>query len=128
MKGDEVITGMLAEGGRLDKTLALATGLSRERIKTLIAEGAVSVDGHAASSASARVQAGLSFSVHIPPPDDPQALPQAIALDIVFEDDALVVVNKPAGMVVHPAAGNADGTLVNALLHHCAGQLSGIGG
>ena len=114
--------------GRLDKALAEATDLSRERVKALISQGNVEVGGQTATSASAKVQAELSFIIHIPPPDDPQALPQAIPIDVIFEDEHLIVVNKPAGMVVHPAAGNRDGTLVNALLHHCKGQLSGIGG
>ncbi|MGB3166467.1 MAG: RluA family pseudouridine synthase [Alteraurantiacibacter sp.] len=113
---------------RLDKALAAATDLSRERIKALIADGKVAINGALATSPSAKVQAGSSFSIHIPPPDNPQALPQDIQLDVVFEDAHLIVIDKPAGMVVHPAAGNPDGTLVNALLHHCAGQLSGIGG
>jgi 23S rRNA pseudouridine1911/1915/1917 synthase len=78
------------------------------------------------------VVAGAGYAIHIPPPDDPQAHPQDIPIVVVFEDAHLIVVDKAAGMVVHPAAGNADGTLVNALLHHCAvnggGQLAGIGG
>lgn len=124
----EILTGTLASPGRLDKALAEASELSRERIKALIAEGMVEVDGKVATSPSAKVQADLRFVIHLPPPDDPQARPQDIPLTVVFEDAHLIVVDKPAGMVVHPAAGNPDGTLVNALLHHCAGQLSGIGG
>tara|TARA_A100001391_G_scaffold66729_3_gene42438 strand:+ start:21520 stop:22467 length:948 start_codon:yes stop_codon:yes gene_type:complete len=124
----EILTGTLASPGRLDKALAEASELSRERIKALIAEGMVEVDGKVATSPSAKVRADLRFVIHLPPPDDPQARPQDIPLTVVFEDAHLIVVDKPAGMVVHPAAGNPDGTLVNALLHHCAGQLSGIGG
>jgi 23S rRNA pseudouridine1911/1915/1917 synthase len=108
--------------------LADATGLSRERIKALISEGQVTIGGTLAASVSAKAQAGLSYLIHLPPPQDPQAYPQDIPLVVVFEDEQLIVIDKPAGMVVHPAAGNPDGTLVNALLHHCAGQLSGIGG
>ncbi|QWC56276.1 RluA family pseudouridine synthase [Erythrobacter sp. 3-20A1M] len=122
------ITGALAAATRLDKALAEETGLSRERVKALMAEGAVTVDGVAATNPSAKGKAGAPFSIALPEPTPLAAQPQDIALDIVFEDAHLVVVNKPAGMVVHPAAGNRDGTLVNALLHHCAGQLSGING
>jgi 23S rRNA pseudouridine1911/1915/1917 synthase len=128
MGTDEVITGTLAVGGRLDKALAEASGLSRERIKTLIGQGHVMVNGAAARSPSARASAGSAFAIQVPPATPLAAAPQDISLDIVFEDAHLVVVDKPAGLVVHPAAGNLDGTLVNALLHHCAGQLSGIGG
>jgi 23S rRNA pseudouridine1911/1915/1917 synthase len=124
----EVLKGTFAGDGRLDKVLAEATGLSRERVKALIAQGNVAINGVQASSASAKAAAGSAFLIHLPPPIDPQAGPQAIPLQIVFEDDDLIVVDKPAGMVVHPAAGNPDGTLVNALLHHCRGRLSGIGG
>ncbi|MEZ5680360.1 MAG: RluA family pseudouridine synthase [Erythrobacter sp.] len=124
----EIIRGTLAASGRLDKALAEASGLSRERVKALIAEGAVTVGRNVATSASARFNEGTHFTITVPPPEPLAALPQDIPLDIVFEDDHLVVVNKPAGMVVHPAAGNPDGTLVNALLHHCAGRLSGING
>src|SRR5690606_39087497 len=77
---------------------------------------------------AAKAQAGRAYEVHVPEPKPAHNVPQDIALDILFEDDHLLVVDKPAGLVVHPAAGNPDGTLVNALLHHCAGRLSGIGG
>ena len=128
MSAAEVITGTFASAARLDKALAEATDLSRARVQTLIAEGRVEVDGVMASSASAKVAAGSRFRIEIPPTADPEAQPQDIPLEVVFEDEHLIVVNKPAGMVVHPAAGNPDGTLVNALLHHCGGSLSGIGG
>ena len=124
----DIITGKLASGGRLDKALADATELSRERIKGLIAAGAVTIGKTLARSASAKVQGEERFAIALPPPEPLAALPQDIPLDIVFEDTHLLVVDKPAGMVVHPAAGNQDGTLVNALLHHCAGRLSGING
>ncbi|MEO9624327.1 MAG: RluA family pseudouridine synthase [Qipengyuania citrea] len=124
----DIITGKLASGGRLDKALADATELSRERIKGLIAAGAVTIGKTLARSASAKVQGEERFTIALPPPEPLAALPQDIPLDIVFEDAHLLVVDKPAGMVVHPAAGNQDGTLVNALLHHCAGRLSGING
>ena len=128
----ETITGTIQYAGRLDKALAEATELSRERVKALISEGKVTLDGEVATSPKAKAEAGLSFSIHLPPPSDPQAIPQDIPIVVTYEDEHLIVVDKPAGMVVHPAAGNPDGTLVNALLHHCAvnggGQLSGIGG
>ena len=123
-----IITGTLTSAGRLDKALAGGTDLSRERVKALIADGKVTVDGVVATIAKAKVHEGQSYIIHIPPLQDPQALPQDIPITVVFEDEHLIVVDKPAGMVVHPAAGNMDGTLVNALLHHCEGQLSGIGG
>ena len=128
MSVDEVITGTVSLPGRLDRALAEASGLSRERIKGLIAGGAVTVDGAAASSPSAKVRADSAFAIVLPPAEPLDVEAQDIPLSIVFEDGHLVVVDKPAGMVVHPAAGNQDGTLVNALLHHCRGQLSGING
>jgi 23S rRNA pseudouridine1911/1915/1917 synthase len=85
-------------------------------------------DGEAARDPSTKVRAGLRYAVVVPPPQPADAQPQAIALSIVHEDSHLIVIDKAAGMVVHPAAGNLDGTLVNALLSHCEGQLSGIGG
>jgi len=117
-------------GARLDRALAsLLPDLSRERVKALILEGRVSgPDGRAAGDPALKVKAGTVFAVHLPAPAPAEAVPQAIDLVIPYEDAHLIVVDKPAGMVVHPAAGNPDGTLVNALLHHCAGQLSGIGG
>ncbi|MEO5706541.1 MAG: RluA family pseudouridine synthase [Alteraurantiacibacter sp.] len=128
MSAETTLTGTFPSAGRLDKVLADCTSLSRERVKALILDGQVMVDGKPATSGSGKVQVNSSFSIHIPPLDDPQALPQDIPIVVVFEDAHLIVVDKAAGMVVHPAAGNADGTLVNALLHHCGGSLSGIGG
>jgi 23S rRNA pseudouridine1911/1915/1917 synthase len=128
MSDQTTLTGTISQSGRIDKVLADGTDLSRERVKALIAEGRVLIDGKPATSPSAKVGAGAAYVVHVPPPDDPQAHPQDIPIVVVFEDAHLIVVDKAAGMVVHPAAGNADGTLVNALLHHCKGQLAGIGG
>lgn len=129
MGGIEVIRGVIKSGGqRLDKALAQLTDLSRERIKALIGEGHVTLNGAPAQSGSAKPAAGTEFAIRVPGAVPADARPQDIPLRVVFEDAHLIVVDKPAGMVVHPAAGNADGTLVNALLHHCAGQLSGIGG
>ena len=132
MGGQEVIPGVLRGGERLDKALAEATQLSRERVKALISEGRVKVNGKPATSPSAKGAADAQFTIDVPPAAPAAAQPQDIPLKIVYEDEHLIVVDKPAGLVVHPAAGNLDGTLVNALLHHCAenggGQLSGIGG
>lgn len=124
----EIISGILAGPGRLDKALAETSGLSRERVKALIGEGAVTVAGRVVANASAKVTGGEPFAIALPPPAPLDAQAQDIPLKIVFEDEHLIVVDKPAGLVVHPAAGNLDGTLVNALLHHCAGSLSGING
>ena len=128
MGDGKLISGRFVAGGRLDKGLAEASGLSRARVQALIASGAVTVDGKAATQPSAKVLADAPFTISVPPAVDPEARAQDIPLEVVFEDEHLIVVDKPAGLVVHPAAGNLDGTLVNALLHHCAGQLSGIGG
>lgn len=117
-----------AGGGRLDRFLATATGLSRVRLKGLIEAGQVTVDGATIEDASARVKPGQAVVLGVPPATP--ATPQAQAMDLVipYEDEHLIVVDKPAGLVVHPAPGNPDGTLVNALLDHCRGSLSGIGG
>ncbi|MCM8730098.1 RluA family pseudouridine synthase [Hephaestia sp. GCM10023244] len=119
-----------AQGWRLDRALTEAIpNLSRERVKALISSGQVlGADGVAMRDPSRKATAGQRFSITVPDPKPAHNVAQAIALDVVFEDEHLIVVDKPAGLVVHPAAGNLDGTLVNALLHHCAGQLSGIGG
>lgn len=128
MSAEEIITGTMPAAGRLDKVLAEASGLSRARVQALIDEGRVEIAGRQAGSASAKVAEGAAFAITIPPPAEAHARPQDIPLTIAYEDADLIVIDKPAGMVVHPAAGNPDGTLVNALLHHCEGQLSGIGG
>ncbi len=116
-------------GWRLDRALAVAIPtLSRERLKALMSAGHVTGPGGLARDPAAKALGGSAFEVAVPEPIAAHNIAQDIALEIVFEDDHLLVVNKPAGLVVHPAAGNFDGTLVNALLHHCAGRLSGIGG
>lgn len=116
-------------GWRLDRALAAAVPtLSRERLKTLIRTGAVEVSGRPLRDPATKVQGEESVRVAVPEPEPAHNEPQDIPLNIIFEDEHLLVVDKPAGLVVHPAAGNFDGTLVNALLHHCAGKLSGIGG
>ena len=124
-----IIDGVIASGGqRLDRALADASGLSRERIKALLGEGRITLGGRAVEQASLKPAAGTAFAIAVPAAAPASAEAQDIALTIVYEDDDLIVIDKPAGLVVHPAAGNLDGTLVNALLHHCRGQLSGIGG
>lgn len=117
------------DGMRLDKFLAEEMpDMSRSRIKALMDQGQVSSPTAKKITASAKVSVGQSFIVLIPPVVAAEPEPQDIPLDIVFEDEDLLVLNKPVGLVVHPAAGNWDGTLVNALLHHCGDSLSGIGG
>lgn len=116
-------------GFRLDRALALGlTTLSRERLKALISTGEVTRAGVPVRDPSLKVKAGESYAVNVPAPRPSDTQAQDIPLHIVFEDEHLLVVDKPSGLVVHPAAGNLDGTLVNALLHHCHGRLSGIGG
>jgi len=117
-------------GWRIDRALAvLIPTMSRERLKALIGADAVTgADGAHRRDPARKVTPGDVLTVVVPPATTPEALAQDIPLTIVFEDDHLLVVDKPAGLVVHPAAGNLDGTMVNALLHHCAGRLSGIGG
>jgi 23S rRNA pseudouridine1911/1915/1917 synthase len=116
-------------GWRLDRALAAAVPtLSRERLKTLIRSGAVEAKGATVRDPALKVKGDEALRVAVPEPKPADNEAQDIPLTIVFEDEHLLVVDKPAGLVVHPAAGNFDGTLVNALLHHCAGRLSGIGG
>ncbi len=130
MNGAEsIISGMIADGAqRLDKALADASGLSRERIKALLGAGRIVLGGVIAAQAKFKPAPGTPFEIRVPAVVPLEAAAQDIPLVIVYEDEHLIVIDKPAGLVVHPAAGNLDGTLVNALLHHCRGQLSGIGG
>jgi len=119
-----------AASERLDRFLVKATEgaeLSRTRLKNLIEQGAVLVDGQSAS-VSTKLKPGATVSIIMPEPVDPVPRGEDIPLNIVFEDAHLLVIDKPAGLVVHPAAGHATGTLVNALIHHCGDSLSGIGG
>lgn len=115
---------------RLDKLLAEALeDFSRSRIKALLEEGRISrANGEPVVDPSYKVKSGEVYLVHVPPPSVAAPRAQDIPLDVIFEDDDLIVFDKPPGLVVHPAAGNPDGTVVNALLHHCRGALSGIGG
>ena len=116
-------------GWRLDRALAATIpSLSRERLKVLTKSGALTRDGKAVRDPATKVKGGERFILAVPDPEPAHNVPQEIPLPIVYEDEHLLVVDKPAGLVVHPAAGNRDGTLVNALLHHCGDSLSGIGG
>ncbi|WOI53925.1 RluA family pseudouridine synthase [Parvularcula sp. LCG005] len=116
-------------GERLDKWFSQQVDtLSRARVKALIEGGALTRDGTVCEDPKWKIRAGEVFVLTPPPVADPTPRPENIPLDVLFEDDDLIVINKPAGLVVHPAAGNWTGTLVNALLHHCGDTLSGIGG
>ncbi|PIB93990.1 RNA pseudouridine synthase [Caulobacter sp. FWC2] len=115
-------------GQRLDKVLApLFPDLSRARLQALIGEGRLSLDGQPITDASRKAKAG-TYVLSVPPPTPADPEPQALPLSILYEDEHLIVVDKAAGMAVHPAPGTPNGTLVNALLHHCGASLSGIGG
>ena len=115
-------------GVRLDSFLACRVPeLTRSAAARLIETGRVTVAGRTAAK-SCRLEGGELVEAELPDPEPTQALPQDIPLDVVYEDGDVIVVNKPAGLVVHPAPGHPDGTLVNALLHHCGGSLSGVGG
>ena len=118
-----------ADGWRVDRALAEAVPtLSRERLKVLINAGHVTQGDAAMRDPSRKARGGERFAIAVPAPTPAHNEAQDIPLVVAFEDEHLIVVDKPAGLVVHPAAGNFDGTLVNALLHHCHGSLSGIGG
>ncbi|MBU6424902.1 MAG: RluA family pseudouridine synthase [Rhodospirillales bacterium] len=118
-----------ASGQRLDSYLAARMGtISRSRVKALILEGACQKNGIVTTDASEPVQPGATYSLTLPAATPALPAAQAMALDVLYEDSALLVLNKPAGLVVHPAPGNPDGTLVNALIAHCGDSLTGIGG
>jgi len=115
-------------GARIDVYLSQnIEGQTRSSVQKLIADGAVTIDGVPVAK-NRKVAAGECYEVEIPEPEPDTAIPQDIPLDIVYEDDDIIVINKPRGLVVHPAAGHPDGTLVNALLFHCGDSLSGING
>jgi len=117
------------EGRRLDRFLADALpDLSRSRLQALIAQGAVACGSQTIKDANRRVKPGETYDVAVPAAAPAEPEPQNIPLKIVYEDDDLIVIDKQAGLVVHPAAGNLDGTLVNALLAHCGASLKGVGG
>lgn len=117
---------------RLDKALSLnvpvEASLSRTRLAKLLSEGAVKVNGAVVTDPKAKITEGAEVEIAVPQAEESHIGPEDIPLDVIWEDDDLIVVNKPAGMVVHPAPGTPNGTLVNALLHHCGDTLSGVGG
>lgn len=118
-----------AAGARVDAWLAaLWPELSRSRVQGLIGAGKLSADGAPVAAAKDKVRAGACYALCLPPPEPAAPQPQAIAINVVFEDEHLIVVDKAAGMAMHPAPGSMEGTLVNALLAHCGDSLSGIGG
>jgi 23S rRNA pseudouridine1911/1915/1917 synthase len=124
-----VVAEAAAAGQRVDRFLADRIGtMSRSRVKALIEAGHASRDGAILREPAEAVRPGASYALHLPPPVAAAPLPQAIPLPILYEDADLIVLDKPAGLVVHPAPGNLDGTLVNALLAHCGDTLPGIGG
>ena len=128
MEQREFVVEQETAGQRIDRFLSGEdTGLSRSALQALVADGHVQCNGKTVAK-SLKLKAGDTVLLEIPDAKPIEAVPQEIPLDIVYEDAHLLVVNKPKGMVVHPAPGNPDGTLVNALLWHCKGSLSGIGG
>jgi 23S rRNA pseudouridine1911/1915/1917 synthase len=125
----EIVIEAEATAERLDAALARRIpALSRSRLEALIDEGRVRLDGATVVKASRKINAGAHLVVDLPAPAPALPEPEELPLTILYEDAELIVVDKPAGLVVHPGAGNTSGTLVNALLHHCRGSLSGIGG
>ncbi len=115
-------------GERLDRVLAARTALSRSRLQALIRDGKVVIGARTIRDPSYRVNAGETVAISVPPPEPAEPRPENIPLNVVFEDDEIIVIDKPAGLVVHPAVGHGSGTLVNALIAHCGDSLSGIGG
>jgi 23S rRNA pseudouridine1911/1915/1917 synthase len=126
---EKVVIAGADAGERLDRVLAARIAdLSRSRLKALILAGEVAIGGRTIRDPGHHVNAGDAVMVDVPPPEPAQPAPESIPLNIVFEDDEIIVIDKPRGLVVHPAAGNWTGTLVNALIAHCGDSLSGIGG
>ncbi|MBB4063193.1 RluA family pseudouridine synthase [Gellertiella hungarica] len=126
----KVLTADESAEGRLDQwlTATLEGEFSRNRIKQLIEQGAVKVNGTVIDEPKRKIRFGDRIEIDLPEPEDPVPQGEDIPLDVLYEDDDLIVLVKPAGLVVHPGAGNWTGTLVNALIHHCGASLSGIGG
>lgn len=128
-RSEELIIAELEAGERLDRVLATRIkDLSRSRLKTLILQGEIAIGGRTIRDPGYRVNAGQAVKVIIPPPEPAKPEGEAIPLNVVFEDEEIIVLDKPRGLVVHPAAGHQTGTLVNALIAHCGDSLSGIGG
>jgi 23S rRNA pseudouridine1911/1915/1917 synthase len=126
---ETVLVGAEQAGERLDRVLAARVeGQSRSHLKTLILGGRVKISGDTIRDPAYHVNAGAEIEVALPEPEEPEPRPEPIPLNVVYEDAELIVIDKPAGLVVHPAAGNWTGTLVNALIAHCGASLSGIGG
>lgn len=132
--GQDRLRVILADGpvDRLDKALARSVpeeaALSRTRLSRMITDGDVEVAGEVVTDPKAKVEGGVEITLRLAPPEAVETLAEDIPLTVVYEDDDLIVIDKPADMVVHPAPGSPTGTLVNALLHHCGDSLSGIGG
>jgi len=126
---EQLSAGAEQSGDRLDRVLASGLpALSRTRLKALILEGAVTAGGRTILDPGYRVKSGEALQVNVPPPEPAEPEGENIPLSVMYEDDQLIVIDKPAGLVVHPAAGHQTGTLVNALIAHCGASLSGIGG
>ena len=126
---ETTVVGEAEAGERLDRVLAAhVTALSRTRLKALVLAGRVAVGGRTICDPGHHVNAGDRLTVAVPPPEEAEPRAESIPLAIVHEDDDLIIIDKPKGLVVHPAAGNRTGTLVNALIAHCGPSLSGIGG
>ena len=126
---EEVLIAGEEAGERIDRVLAVRIeSLSRSRLKALILEGAVTISGRTICDPGYRVKSGETIAVSVPPPEPAEPQGEDIPLNVVYEDRDLIVIDKPRGLVVHPAAGNWTGTLVNALIAHCGDSLSGVGG
>jgi 23S rRNA pseudouridine1911/1915/1917 synthase len=125
---EKLVVGAGEARDRLDRVLAARTALSRTRLKALIESGAVAIGPRTIRDPSHRVNAGDVIALDLPPAEEAKPTGERIPLQVVYEDDEIIVIDKPAGLVVHPAAGHASGTLVNALIAHCGDSLSGIGG
>jgi 23S rRNA pseudouridine1911/1915/1917 synthase len=128
MRSEQVVVAASEAGERLDRVLTAPIALSRSRLKALILDGAVAIGPRTVRDPGYRVNAGDVITVDVPPPEPAQPAAERIPLNVVYEDADIIVIDKPAGLVVHPAAGHASGTLVNALIAHCGDSLSGIGG
>jgi 23S rRNA pseudouridine1911/1915/1917 synthase len=126
---EEIVAAEEQSGARLDRVLAASVeGLSRTRLKALILDGRVTIGGRTIRDPGQRVNAGDAITVNVPPAEPAEPAGEDIPLNVAYEDGDLIVIDKPAGLVVHPAAGHPTGTLVNALIAHCGDSLSGIGG